>query len=91
MRQCAVYFQFPLKVTLKIIAMIKRQAFFMLKSSYHNSWSNPYFLSKFLNTHRGTIRIMRYKSLPLDRINQYICSECIRFLLGFFSNFLVYF
>ena len=67
-----LFFQFPLKATLKFIAMIKRQAFFVLKSSYYNSWGNPYFLSKFLNTHLCTVRIMRYEPLPLDRINQYI-------------------
>src|SRR5947209_14632786 len=66
------FLDIPLEVAFKLITVSIRQQFFMLKPSYYNSWGNPYLSSKFLNTHLCTIRIVRYKSLPLGTINQYI-------------------
>jgi hypothetical protein len=62
----------PLKTTFKIIAMVIRQQFFMLKSSYDNTRRNSYFLGKVLNTHLCAIRILRYKLSPFGAIYQYI-------------------
>src|SRR6266849_3029395 len=62
----------PLKVIFKIIAIVIRKQFFMLKPSYDNARRNSYRFSKIFNTQLCAIRILRYKSSPLGTIDQYI-------------------
>ena len=84
--------------------MVRRQAFFLLKSSHYNAWRNSHTACKPLNLFLCRIRwrytVRRrgasplptgYKLLPPHRINQSICGEQISLILFSFPIFLIYF